>query len=54
MSKIKDETITIRTTQEVKDLLRLAAERDHRSIASMLEVLILAHAEKTSLSKKRA
>lgn len=54
MSKIKDETITIRTTYEVKELLRRAAEREHRSIASMLEVLILTHAEKTALTKKRA
>ena len=53
MAKNKDETITIRTTHEVKELLRLAAQKEHRSIASMLEVLILSHAEKTELSNDK-
>jgi uncharacterized protein (DUF1778 family) len=51
MAKNKDETITIRTTHEVKELLRLAAQRERRSIASMLEVLILSHAEKFALGE---
>ncbi len=49
MAQNKDETITIRTTHEVKELLRLAAQREHRSIASMLEVLILSHAKKNAI-----
>ena len=53
MAKNKDETITIRTTHEVKDLLRLAAQREHRSIASMLEMLILSHAEKHDLGSDK-
>ena len=44
MAKNKEETITIRTTSEVKELLRLAAKRERRSIASMMEILILSHA----------
>jgi uncharacterized protein (DUF1778 family) len=45
----KDETLSIRTSAEVKLLLRLAAEREHRSISSMLEVLIREHANKLGL-----
>lgn len=42
----KNETLSIRTSAEVKLLLRLAAESEHRSISSMIEVLIRAHADK--------
>jgi uncharacterized protein (DUF1778 family) len=45
----KNETLSIRTSAEVKLLLRLAAEREHRSISSMLEVLIREHATKLGL-----
>lgn len=41
MSAIKNKTISIRTTDEIKQLLSIAAEREHRSIASMIEVLII-------------
>ncbi len=50
MPRNKCETLSIRTTAEIKDLIRLAAEREHRSVASMLEVLVLAHAEQTGLT----
>lgn len=53
MAQNKDETIAIRTTHEVKELLRLAAQIERRSIASMLEVLILTHAEKFSLRENK-
>lgn len=49
MSRLKDETLSIRTSAEVKQLLRLAAEREHRSVASMMEVLILEYAKRTEL-----
>ena len=45
MAGIKDETLSIRTSGEVKALLKLAAEREHRSVASMMEVLILEYAQ---------
>jgi len=35
MSRLKDETLSIRTSAEIKQLLRLAAERERRSVASM-------------------
>lgn len=44
MPRQKDETLSIRTSSEVKQLLRQAAEREHRSVASMMEVLILEYA----------
>jgi len=38
MSRLKNETLSIRTSMKIKQLLRLAAEREHRSVASMIEV----------------
>lgn len=49
MSRLKDETLSIRTSAEVKQLLRMAAERERRSIASMIEVLIVAYAQQHEL-----
>lgn len=49
MPRQKDETLSIRTSAEVKRLLRLAAEREHRSVASMMEVLIRSYAQKHGL-----
>lgn len=44
MSRLKDETISIRTSAEIKQLLRMAADRERRSAASMIEVLVLEYA----------
>ena len=41
MLRTKNKVVTIRTTAEVKALLKLAAERERRSVASMVEVLVL-------------
>lgn len=49
MAALKDETLSIRTSAEVKALLKMAAEREHRSVASMMEVLILEYAQKNRL-----
>ncbi|MBL0283118.1 MAG: DUF1778 domain-containing protein [Zoogloea sp.] len=46
MPRQKNETLTIRTTAEIKDLLRQAAELEHRSLASMIEVLVRDYAKK--------
>ena len=45
MKRLKDETLSIRTSTEIKQLLKLAAEREHRSLASMVEVLVLQYAQ---------
>jgi uncharacterized protein (DUF1778 family) len=52
MAKNKDVTLSIRTTATIKELLRLAAERERRSVSSMLEILILSHAEKYALGEE--
>lgn len=49
MPRQKNETLTIRTTAEVKDLLRQAADREHRSLASMIEILVRDYAKKARL-----
>ena len=36
---------------EIKDLVRLAAERERRSVASMIEILVLSYAEQHALQK---
>jgi hypothetical protein len=46
MSRLKDETITIRTSADIKQLLRTAAENERRSVASMIEILILEYARR--------
>ncbi|MCS4286212.1 hypothetical protein M2396_004529 [Pseudomonas sp. BIGb0278] len=54
MKHLKDETLSIRTSAEIKQLLRKAAEREHRSIASMIEVLILGYAQQHNLQPDQA
>lgn len=49
MKTPKDETLSIRTSAGIKQLLRIAAEKEHRSIASMMEVLILNYAQEHGL-----
>lgn len=49
MKRLKNETLSIRTTADIKQLLRMAAELEHRSIASMMEVLVLAYAQQHGL-----
>lgn len=49
MPRHKSETLSIRTTAEIKELVRQAADREHRSVASMIEILVLAYAEQHAL-----
>lgn len=49
MKALKDETVSIRTSADIKRLLEQAAEREHRSITSMMEVLILNYAQEHGL-----
>lgn len=53
MKRLKDETLSIRTSADIKQLLRLAAEREHRSVASMVEVLVLAYAQEHHLGNSQ-
>jgi uncharacterized protein (DUF1778 family) len=52
MKHPKDETLSIRTSAEIKQLLRMAADHEHRSVTSMVEVLILAYAKQHDLKVK--
>ncbi|WP_449302407.1 hypothetical protein [Pseudoxanthomonas mexicana] len=51
MKRLKNETLSIRTSSEIKDLLRLAAERERRSAASMIETLVLAYAREHGIAQ---
>ncbi|CAI8775650.1 conserved protein of unknown function [Methylococcus capsulatus] len=53
MSRRKDETLSIRTSAEIKQLLRMAAERERRSLASMIEILVLEYARTHGLKPDR-
>lgn len=44
MARNKKVSISIRTTPEIKELMRLGAERECRSIASMIEALVVNYA----------
>ena len=54
MKRPKDETLSIRTSADIKQLLRMAAEKERRSIASMMEVLILKYAQDHGLKADAA
>ncbi len=49
MTFLKNETLSIRTSADIKQLLRMAAKSEHRSIASMIEILILNYAQEHGL-----
>lgn len=53
MARHKNETLSIRTSADIKRLLRLAADREHRSVASMVEVLVLEYAQTHQLRADR-
>ncbi|MGH9962893.1 MAG: hypothetical protein ACREBC_38215 [Pyrinomonadaceae bacterium] len=45
MPRTKDQVLSIRTTAEVKALLRQVAARERRSVTSMVEVLVVNYAK---------
>lgn len=50
MSTSKTSTLTFRISPSLKNALRVAAEREHRSIANMVEMLIRAHCERYGIA----
>ena len=50
MAKDASVTVTLRVSETVRELLRAAAEDDHRSMANMVEVLILKHCKEREIS----
>lgn len=47
-------TVTLRLESAIKDLLQAAADEEHRSMANMVEVLILRHCEANGISVARS
>jgi len=43
MPKIKTATLNLRIDPRIKEGIRIAADKDHRSIANMVEILIRRH-----------
>jgi hypothetical protein len=50
MATAKTTTLTFRIEPSLKEALRTAAEREHRSIANMVEVLIRDYCERNGIA----
>jgi hypothetical protein len=48
--KVKTATMTLRVDPRIKAAAEAAAQRDHRSITSLIEVLILNHCRSVGLN----
>ena len=53
MTKPSAVTVTLRLDKAIKDLLQAAADKEHRSMANMIEVLILRHCEASAIPVAR-
>jgi len=52
--KVKTATMTLRIDPKIKAAAEAAAQQDHRSITSLIEVLILKHCRSVGLNPLRA
>ena len=50
MPPLKSAALNIRIDPNLKEALRIAAKRDHRSVANMVEMLIIKHCESEGIS----
>ena len=50
MAKTKVSTLNLRIEPAVKQAIREAAEREHRSVANMVEVLIRRHCDNAGIA----
>lgn len=50
--KTKTSVMTLRVSPEIKAAAELAAEQDHRSVTSLIEVLILNHCKVMNIHPK--
>jgi uncharacterized protein (DUF1778 family) len=46
----KTETLNLRVTPELKDLLRLASSREHRTLSNMVEFLVREHCDRHQIA----
>lgn len=49
MALLKSTNLNLRIAPEVREALREAAERDHRSISNMIELLIVQHCQRSDI-----
>ena len=49
MARTKTATLNLRIDPEVKRAIRVAAEREHRSVANMVEILIRRHSAQAGI-----
>lgn len=45
----KTETLNLRVSPDLKNLIRIAAARDHRTIANFIEVLVREHCNRLGI-----
>ena len=50
MAKTKISTLNLRVNPAIKDAVREAASREHRSVANMIEVLIRRHCDQEGIN----
>ena len=50
MAKTKVSTLNLRVNPAIKDAVREAAAREHRSVANMIEVLIRRHCDQEGIA----
>ena len=46
----KTETLNLRVSPDLKDLLRLASTREHRTLSNMVEYLVREHCERNQIA----
>lgn len=46
---VKTDTLNLRVTPELKELVRQAAEREHRTVSNLIEVLVRQHCERQGI-----
>lgn len=49
---LKTETVTIRMEPEIKRMLRAAAQKERRSIANLIEVMIVDYANRLGVARR--
>ena len=50
MPRTKVSTLNLRIEPAIKEAVRVAAAREHRSVANMVEMLIRRHCDKTGIA----
>lgn len=50
MARLKTEVINLRMAPETKALLRVAANREHRTLSNMIEHLLIDYCERHAIS----